>query len=145
MGKGASGKVADMSPLKPSALMWAEARRVIERAERVHQRFFELSGAAAQPCWEPPVDMVETDAALFIEIALPGVDPQRIEARFEQGLLVLIAERDLPLPAEPAVIRRLELPYGRFERRVTLPSGRYELERRQLINGCLQLALRKLV
>jgi HSP20 family molecular chaperone IbpA len=125
--------------------MWAEARRVIERAERVHQRFFELSGAAAQPCWEPPVDMVETDAALFIEIALPGVDPQRIEARFEQGLLVLIAERDLPLPAEPAVIRRLELPYGRFERRIALPGGRYELERRQLINGCLQLALRKLV
>ena len=124
--------------------MWAEARRVIERAERVHQRFFELSGAAEQPCWEPPVDMVETETALFIEVALPGVDPQRIEARFEQGLLILVAERDLPLPAEPAVIRRLELPYGRFERRVTLPGGRYELEGRQLVNGCLQLALRKL-
>jgi HSP20 family protein len=133
-----------MSPLKPSALMWAEARRVLERAERVHQRFFELAGAAAQPCWEPPVDMVETETALFIEIALPGVEPQRIEARFEQGLLILIAERDLPLPAEPAVIRRLELPYGRFERHIALPSGRYELEGRQLVNGCLQLALRKL-
>jgi HSP20 family molecular chaperone IbpA len=144
MEEGASGKISDMSPLKPSALMWAEARRVIERAERVHQRFFELSGATAEPCWEPPVDMVETDTALFIEVALPGVDPQRIEARFEQGLLILIAERDLPLPAEPAVIRRLELPYGRFERRVALPNGRYELEGRQLVNGCLQLALRKL-
>ena len=134
-----------MSPVKPSALMWAEARRVIERAERLHQRFFELSGAAVQPCWEPPVDMVETETALFIEIALPGVDPQRIEARFEQGLLILVAERDPPLPAEPAVIRRLELPYGRFERRIALPGGRYELEGRQLVNGCLQLALRKLV
>ena len=133
-----------MSPLKPSALMWAEARRVIERAERLHQRFFELSGAAAQPCWEPPVDMVETETALFIEIALPGVDPQRIEARFEQGILILVAERDPPLPAEPAVIRRLELPYGRFERRVAMPAGRYELEGRQLVNGCLQLSLRKL-
>jgi len=133
-----------MAPLKPSALMWAEARRVIERAERLHQRFFELAGATTQPCWEPPVDMVETETALFIEIALPGVDPKRIEARFEQGLLILAAERDLPLPAEPAVIRRLELPYGRFERRVALPSGRYELEGRQLVNGCLQLSLRKL-
>jgi HSP20 family protein len=124
--------------------MWAEARRVIERAERLHQRFFDLAGSAQQPCWEPPVDMVETEAALFIEVALPGVDSQRIEARFEQGVLVVIAERDLPLPAEPAVIRRLELPHGRFERRVALPSGRYELERRQLVNGCLQLSLRKL-
>jgi len=133
-----------MPPLKPSALMWAEARRVIERAERLHQRFFELSGAAALPCWEPPVDMVETETALFIEIALPGVDAERIEARFEQGVLVLIAERDPPLPAEPAVIRRLELPYGRFERRVAMPAGRYELDQRELVNGCLQLSLRKL-
>ena len=133
-----------MSPLKPSALMWAEARRVIERAERLHQRFFELADSTQQPCWEPPVDMVETETALFIVIALPGVDPERIEAQFDQGALILIAERDLPLPAEPAVVRRLELPYGRFERRLALPGGRYELERRQLINGCLQLLLRKL-
>jgi HSP20 family molecular chaperone IbpA len=124
--------------------MWAEALRVIERAERLHQRFFDLAGSAQQPCWEPPVDMVETEAALFIEIALPGVDPERIEARFEEGALVVIAERDLPLPAEPAVIRRLELPHGRFERRVALPGGRYELQERQLINGCLHLCLRKL-
>lgn len=124
--------------------MWAEARRVIERAERLHQRFFDLAGSAQEPCWEPPVDMVETDSALFIEIALPGVDPQRIEARFEGGILAVIAERELRLPAEPALIRRLELPHGRFERRVPLPGGRYELERQQLINGCLQLFLRKL-
>ena len=133
-----------MPPPNPTGLMWAEALRVIERAERVHQRFFDLAGSAQQPCWEPPVDMVETEAALFIEIALPGVDPERIEARFEEGALVVIAERDLPLPAEPAVIRRLELPHGRFERRVALPGGRYELQERQLINGCLQLCLRKL-
>jgi HSP20 family protein len=124
--------------------MWAEARRVMARAERLHQRFFDLAGSAQEPCWEPPVDMVETDDALFIEIALPGVDPQRIEARFEGGILAVTAERDLRLPAEPALIRRLELPHGRFERRVPLPGGRYELERQQLINGCLQLSLRKL-
>jgi len=124
--------------------MWAEARRVMERAERLHQRFFDLAGSAQEPCWEPPVDMVETDDALFIEIALPGVDPQRIEAHFEGGILAVTAERDLRLPAEPALIRRLELPHGRFERRVPLPGGRYELERQQLINGCLQLSLRKL-
>jgi len=133
-----------MPPVTPSALMWAEARRVLDRAERLHQRFFELSGATAQPCWEPPVDMVETETTLLIEIALPGVEPERIEARFEQGVLVVAAERDLPLPPEPAVVRRLELPYGRFERRIALPSGRYELGERRLSNGCLQLSLHKL-
>ena len=50
--------------------MWAEARRVIERAERLHQRFFDLAGSPQESCWEPPVDMMETDSGLFIEIAL---------------------------------------------------------------------------
>jgi HSP20 family protein len=133
-----------MSPRDPSIWMWAEACQALDRAERLQRRFFELGSMAQTPLWEPPVDMVETDTEVFIEIALPGVDPQRIEARFERGALVVIAERDLPLPAEPALIRRLELPYGHFERRVALPSGRFELERRQVANGCLQLSLRKL-
>jgi HSP20 family molecular chaperone IbpA len=42
------------------------------------------------------------------------------------------------------VIHRLELPYGRFERRIELPPGRYEVVQRELIDGCLTLSLRKL-
>ena len=38
----------------------------------------------------------------------------------------------------------MELPHGRFERRVTLPPGRYELVRRELVDGCLTVILRKL-
>jgi HSP20 family molecular chaperone IbpA len=42
------------------------------------------------------------------------------------------------------VIYRLEIPYGRFERRIPLPTGRYQLADRRLENGCLVLALRRL-
>jgi len=141
---GTKRKTPTMSSRDPSIWMWAEACQALDRAERLQRRFFELGSLTQAPVWEPPVDMVETDTDLFIEIALPGVDPARIEARFEQGVLVVLAERDLPLPSEPALIRRLELPYGQFERRVALPSGRFELERRQAVNGCLQISLRKL-
>jgi hypothetical protein len=38
----------------------------------------------------------------------------------------------------------MELPYGRFERRVALPAGEYELVRRDVADGCLTVVMRKL-
>jgi len=133
-----------MPPREPSNWMWAEAVRMLDRAERLQRRFFEPGRSMRQLCWEPPVDIFETASDLFIEIALPGVDPQHIEATFGETELIVIAKRDLPLASEPAVIRRLEIPYGRFERRIALPPGRYELARREVVAGCLLLSLRKL-
>jgi hypothetical protein len=37
----------------------------------------------------------------------------------------------------------MELPQGRFERRVPLPAGRYGAVTRQVWNGCLIINLRK--
>jgi len=117
---------------------------MLDQAERLHRQFFELGRSARQPLWEPPVDVFETAEGLFIEVALPGVDADRLEVSFDNGVLVVVGERKLPEVCEPAVIRRLEIPYGRFERRVRLPAGRYQLGQRDLVNGCLVLSLRKL-
>jgi HSP20 family molecular chaperone IbpA len=43
-----------------------------------------------------------------------------------------------------ATVHRLEIPYGRFERRIPLPSGRYELVEQSYANGCLTLRLVRL-
>jgi HSP20 family molecular chaperone IbpA len=40
-------------------------------------------------------------------------------------------------------IHRLEIPYGRFERRIALPPGRFEVASRDLVDGCLVLSLRR--
>ena len=39
------------------------------------------------------------------------------------------------------VIHRLEIPYGRFDRRIALPRGRYEIGRRELADGLLTIEL----
>ena len=39
--------------------------------------------------------------------------------------------------------RRMEIPHGRFERRVELPAGRFQLERQEMVDGCLVLRLRR--
>ncbi len=125
--------------------MWAEACEMLERAERLHRQFFQPGSPPSRSrAWEPPVDMVETEHELWVIIALPGVEPKRFEVGFRAGYLVVAGVRPLPVPASGGEILRLEIPHGRFERQVELPLGRYELQRHELVNGCLYISLSKL-
>jgi HSP20 family molecular chaperone IbpA len=123
--------------------MWSEARDAFDRAERLHNRFFELATSARTPVWEPPADVLETNEGLLITVALPGVEAREVEAVFDGDALVVMCERKLPPETQHATIHRMEIPYGRFERRLALPAGRYEVTKRELENGCLILRLRK--
>ncbi|HEV2631339.1 MAG TPA: Hsp20/alpha crystallin family protein [Pseudolabrys sp.] len=124
--------------------MWSEACEVLVRAERMHREFFRpIRTAARVPAWEPPVDVLETDRDVLVFFALPGVDPDRVEAVIEDGTLLVAGLRVLPPELQTATIHRLELPQGRFEKRVRLPAGRYANVRRSMANGCLLITLEK--
>jgi len=134
-----------MSNNDPMSWMLSEAIESLSRAERLHQQFFQLrpQGPAGKPCWEPPVDVLETDQELLVFVALPGVDADQVEVAIEDGILRVSGQRVLPAELRNAVIHRLELPQGRFERRISLPPGRYSV-RRFAANGCLVLHLAKM-
>ncbi len=124
--------------------MWSEACEMLARAERLHREFFRLARSpSGAPAWEPPVDMLETEREVLVLIALPGVDPDSVVALIEDGDLLVGGSRILPAALRTAVIHRLELPQGRFERRVRLPAGRYADVRRTTLNGCLVITLQK--
>jgi HSP20 family protein len=126
----------------PRSRMWSEACEMLERAERLHRQFFRPGLAVPQSAsWEPPVDIFETDRELWIIAALPGVVPEHIEASIHADELTIAGSRPLPAAMRGAAIHRLEIPYGRFERRVRLPAGRFELARSELVSGCLVLSL----
>ncbi len=124
--------------------MWFEAVDRLSRAQRLHQQFFRLEQHEGGPAWEPPVDVLETEAEVLIFFALPGVDPENVEAIIEGGTLKVSGRRVLPEELRTALIHQLELPQGRFERRVALPPSRYDGVKRQAINGCLLISLHKL-
>ncbi|MGE0225969.1 MAG: Hsp20/alpha crystallin family protein [Acetobacteraceae bacterium] len=128
-----------------AAWMWAEAWERLARAERMHRQFFEPQYAADArlPVWQPPVDVVQTEHEVLIVVALPGVDPAQVEAAIEDGTLHVAGQRVLPPELLTAVIHRLELPHGRFERRIPLPPGRYDAVRHIAANGCLLVRLAK--
>jgi HSP20 family molecular chaperone IbpA len=71
------------------------------------------------------------------------VEPQDISISLKPGVLKVAGQRRL-LAERGAAIHRLEIPYGKFERRVGLPSGRFELDRSALSNGCLFVSLNRL-
>lgn len=129
----------------PNQWMWAEALKMLDEANRLQRRFFEVSvRPLAAPRWEPPVDIFESDDELWLFYALPGVTKEQIEVGLEGTELVVRGERQLPPVAQTTTIRRLELPHGRFERRVPLPAGRFELITQQIDHGHLVIGLRRI-
>lgn len=124
--------------------MWAQALDALARAERLQQQFFRPSGhPATLPCWEPPLDVLETDRAVVVVAALPGVPPNEVTVRIEGAELVLEGERRLPPSLRNAAIHRMELPLGRFARRVALPRGLYRSPSVEVADGCLIVSLNK--
>lgn len=123
--------------------MWAEAVQVIERAERLHRQFFQCTVSSRGPAWEPPADIFETDVGLIVLVALPGVPPDQVRIEMEGGVLRVTGMRPLPPMLRAATIQRLEIPHGRFERQIELPTGVYQTDRQEFANGCLAISLRK--
>jgi HSP20 family protein len=124
--------------------MWSEACIVMERAARVHRELFrpgrELGPA---PSWEPPIDIFETELAVEIIVALPGVEPKDLAIELKSGEVVVSGYRRLPQFRRETAIHRLEIPHGRFERRILISAGRLALTRSELDGGCLRLVLAK--
>ncbi len=117
---------------------------MIERAEQLHRQFFQ-PGFSALPRtgWEPPIDVFQGEHDLLIVVALPGVESQDIAISTEPGALLVAGIRRLPAAARGTEILRVEIPHGRFERRIALPPARWELARSAFVNGCLLINLTK--
>lgn len=133
-------------PFDSKISMWDEALAMLEEAELHHRRFFALfseysvhSPREARPAWEPPADVFDAPGSVLIVVALPGVAEETLSVRVDNSGLVVRGER--PLPREIVRIRRLEIPYGVFERRIGLPPGHYRLREQRLTDGCLEISL----
>jgi HSP20 family molecular chaperone IbpA len=120
---------------------------MLSRAERLQYQFFgplRPPAASRLPAWQPPADVLETEHQVLIVVALPGVDPATVKAAITDGVLHVVGQRLLPPELRTAAIHRLELPQGRFERRIPLPSGRYSAGvQHTLAHGCLYVRLDK--
>ena len=133
-----------MSARNATGWMWAQACELLDQADRMHRQFFQLATSArSRAVWEPPVDIFEDEREVVIVMALPGVPAGEVQATLEGDVLVVRAHRRIPVADSRCSVRRLEIPYGDFERRISLGGLRLEAASQQFSDGCLILRLRK--
>ena len=101
------------------------------------------NGSSARQSWMLATDVVETQDALTLKAALPGIDPKDIDVQVEDNVLTIRGERQFER-VEEGHYHWTEQRYGSFSRSVTLPpyadvtriSARYN-------NGVLELTIPK--
>jgi HSP20 family protein len=132
-----------MAAVDPRTLMWTAACEMIDRAERLHRQFFlPMTAPTGEPTgdlgWEPPVDITATDSEILITVALPGVDRDDVKVTVDDDGIFVLGFRPSGIP-RGSLIHRLEIPSGKFQRRIAFPGARLRLGQSELVNGCLML------
>jgi HSP20 family protein len=77
----------------------------------------------------PVTDVFVRNEDLVIRVELPGIVPEDIEVRIEDGYLVIRGERKREEEIKEEAYYRLEAAYGTFERFIPLPE---EFEEREI-------------
>ena len=127
---------------RPYGWMYLQALDLVEEADRLQRRFLRYLGSAGEGVsWEPPVDIHEGPDATVVLFALPGVLPEDIVVRLDADALSVNAVRRACCTLSDAVIRRLEIPHGRFVRQIPLGGRHLKIAQSQYVNGCLEVRL----
>jgi len=122
--------------------MWAEACELLEQAERLQRQYVRYLGpGAGSVVWEPPVDVQESGGEVLLQFAMPGVEPGNISVSLDPDALTVSAVRPVRLAHRNALIRRLEIPHGRFVRRIPLSGAPMRIVESVYVNGCLEVRL----
>ena len=80
------------------------------------------SATIATSDWVPAVDIKEEDTQFLVVADIPGVAPENIEVKMENGMLSIKGERKEEHKEEKKGYQRIERSCGTFHRRFTLPE-----------------------
>ncbi len=117
---------------------------LLDEVNRLFEEAFGESFRATAPVYVAPADLYETDEALVLEMAVPGLSPEDLEVSLEGNKLTV---RGQVRPQEGAVPRRYylqELAHGAFVRTFALPvEVSAEEAKAEFKNGILRLTMPK--
>ncbi|MFQ5946938.1 MAG: Hsp20/alpha crystallin family protein [Anaerolineae bacterium] len=114
-------------------------------------RLFEESWVRPRGGWLWPslsgtlaIDIYETDEAVVVKTAVPGVDPDNIDITLQGDTLTIAGEAEADEEVKGERYIRRERRYGSFSRSVALPSGVVaDKAEAQFEDGMLTLTLPK--
>ena len=89
-----------------------------ERVDNALDRWF--SGPRG---WLPAIDIVRRNGELVIRADVPGMEPDDVKIKVDDGMLTISGEREESDEEEDGKYLRRERRYGSFSRSMTLPAG----------------------
>jgi len=108
--------------------MWRQASDLLEHAERIQRCFLQAALVGLQAPlserarWSPTVNVVETAEDIWAIFSVAGVAAEQMEVLLEDGTLIVSGHRPVPECFDDAELKIVEIPCGRFERRLQLPQ-----------------------
>jgi HSP20 family protein len=138
-----------IKPVRATGLERLELQRLRDRVGRLFaalQEATEAENPLASGSWAPPVDVCETQEAIWLRVELPGVSADQIKIGLCSTKLRIWGEKKRP-PARRRIISHFcsERSYGKFGRVVPL---RWPISVRdataELVNGVLHIRLPKI-
>jgi HSP20 family protein len=94
--------------------------------------------------WSPAVDIVENENDLVLKADVPGIEPNDIDIRMENGTLTIKGERKFENNPTDQGYHRIERSYGSFARSFALPDSiDPEKVKAEFKNGVLAVILPK--
>jgi HSP20 family molecular chaperone IbpA len=82
--------------------------------------FLQSQGINMNEIWTPAIDITETISTITVYVNIPGAKPDSIDVDFFNNRVDIKGERHRPFTNDTTV-RKNEIIYGRFERKITLP------------------------
>ncbi len=121
-----------------------EIRRLQERFNRLFEEFERRIPELREFRFTMPLDVIDEGDKYRILVDLPGFNKEDIEVYFENGDLVIRAERKEEKEEEGRDFIKRERRYGLFSRRVTLPADvEKENVKAKYNNGILEIEIPK--
>ncbi|MFN7976220.1 MAG: Hsp20/alpha crystallin family protein [Acidobacteriota bacterium] len=128
---------------------WNQAQGLLRQAERIRATLLEAAAVArseigGQAVWGPAVNVYETERALWIVVALPGVSSESIEVATRGEWILIRGHRTMRARLPDGQCRLLEIPAGPFERKLRFPGlGEIQIGGSELKDGLLWIEVRK--
>ena len=97
-----------------------------DRINRLFEEAFPRSGESDERgtgIWRPPVDILDTETAIVIEVEVPGISKDDISIDLKENVLSIKGERKLEADREEENYYQRERRFGWFQRTFTLPAN----------------------
>ena len=100
---------------------WEPFAELADMRSRFDRLFSDLDGPSRE--WAPAIDVVRDDGHVVVRANVPGIKPEEIEIKVDDGVLTISGEHEETKEETDKTFVRRERRFGAFSRSLAVPEG----------------------